>query len=78
VLAIATQDEGVRHNVRRYRIELRYIKPLVTGKVLRARGLAAGPQYTKVLGRLRNAWLDGEICDAAGELALLDFFLSQS
>ena len=78
VLDIAAQDEGVRHNVRRYRSELRYIKPLVTGKVLRARGLAAGPQYTKVLGRLRDAWLDGEICDAAGELALLDFFLSQS
>jgi tRNA nucleotidyltransferase/poly(A) polymerase len=78
VLDIAAQDEGVRHNVRRYRSELRHIKPLVTGKVLRARGMAAGPRYSKVLGRLRDAWLDGEICDAAGELALLDFFLSQS
>lgn len=76
-LVIAAQDEQVRTNLQRYRNDLRYIKPLVTGHVLRARGLAAGPQYAKVLARLRDAWLDGEIHDAAGELALLDRLLLQ-
>lgn len=76
-LVIAAQDEQVRTNLQRYRNDLRHIKPLVTGHVLRARGLAAGPQYAKVLARLRDAWLDGEIHDAAGELALLDRLLLQ-
>lgn len=76
-LVIAAEDEQVRSNIQRYRKDLRHVKPLVTGHGLRARGLAAGPQYSKVLARLRDAWLDGEIHDAAGELALLDCLLLQ-
>ena len=76
-LVIAAEDEQVRRNIERYRADLRHVKPLVTGHLLRARGLAAGPRYSKVLARLRDAWLDGEIHDAAGELALLDRTLMQ-
>ena len=76
-LVIAVDDEELRSNIQRYRADLRHVKPLVTGHVLRARGLAAGPQYSKVLARLRDAWLDGKIHDAAGELALLDQLLLQ-
>ena len=76
-LVIAVDDEELRSNIQRYRADLRHVKPLVTGHVLRARGLAAGPQYSKVLARLRDAWLDGNIHDAAGELALLDQLLLQ-
>lgn len=74
---IAAEGEQERSNILCYRNDLRYVKPLVTGHVLRARGLAAGPRYSAVLAHLRDAWLDGEIHDAAEELALLDRLLLQ-
>lgn len=53
----------------------RHVRPTVTGHTLKARGLAPGPKYQKILRRLRDAWLDGEVQDETGEQALLEKLL---
>ncbi len=54
----------------------RQVRPLTSGHDLNARGLKPGPAYKRILDRLRAAWLDGEIHDAADEHALLDRLLT--
>jgi len=54
----------------------RQVRPLTSGHDLNARGLTPGPAYKRILDRLRAAWLDGEISDAAGEHALLEALLA--
>jgi tRNA nucleotidyltransferase/poly(A) polymerase len=55
-----------------YLLRWRHIKPTVTGHTLKERGLEPGPRYQKILRRLREAWLDGEVTSKAEESALLD------
>jgi len=45
----------------------RYIKPVMTGGDLKARGVMPGPRYKQILARVRAAWLDGEINNAEEE-----------
>jgi len=54
----------------------RRIQPITTGEILKARGLPPGPRYGQLLGRLRNAWLDGEVTTPEEEDRLLDTLLS--
>lgn len=54
----------------------RHVRPTVTGHTLKARGLEPGPKFRKILRRLRDAWLDGEVKDEAGEQALLEKLLA--
>ncbi len=49
----------------------RRVRSVVQGDDLRARGLVPGPQYTRLLSRLRDAWLDGEVRSPEEEAALL-------
>jgi tRNA nucleotidyltransferase (CCA-adding enzyme) len=49
----------------------RRIRPVTTGDDLRAAGLRPGPEYSRILGRLRNALLDGELRSAEDEAGLL-------
>jgi hypothetical protein len=49
----------------------RLIRPATTGDDLRALGLKPGPSYARILGRLRDAWLDRELSTADDEAALL-------
>ena len=56
----------------------RRVRPATTGDDLRARGLRPGPEYARILGRLRDAWLDGEIRSAEDEAALLARLTSAS
>jgi len=53
----------------------RKVKPVTTGDTLKARGLAPGPAYARILDRLRQAWLDNEVTSQADELQLLDRLL---
>ena len=50
----------------------RNMRPLANGHDLLALGLPPGPVYKQLLGRLRDAWLDGEVDSPAAERALLD------
>jgi tRNA nucleotidyltransferase (CCA-adding enzyme) len=54
-----------------YLTQWRYVRADMTGDDLLALGLPAGPQFRRLLWRLRAARLDGEVGDRAGELALL-------
>jgi len=54
-----------------YLSDWRWITPTVDGLALRELGLAPGPTYGEILGRLRQAWLDGEIQSDVDEHALL-------
>jgi len=68
-LAAPAEQRAVLEN---YLLRWRHIKPGVTGHTLKERGLQPSPRYQKILRRLRDAWLDGEISSQAEESALLD------
>ncbi|MBI4770330.1 MAG: CBS domain-containing protein, partial [Chloroflexi bacterium] len=55
-----------------YLARLRFMAPTVNGAALTARGLTPGPVFGRILRALRDAWLDGQISDPAGEAALLN------
>jgi tRNA nucleotidyltransferase (CCA-adding enzyme) len=54
-----------------YLADWRWISPAIDGLVLREQGLAPGPIYGEILGKLRDAWLDGEIRSDRDEQKLL-------
>lgn len=47
------------------------IQPVTSGETLRGMNIPPGPVYKEILGRLRFAWLDGEIETVEQEQALL-------
>lgn len=47
------------------------------GEALKARGLQPGPVYSRILGALRDAWLDGEVTTPKQEQALLERLLRE-
>jgi tRNA nucleotidyltransferase (CCA-adding enzyme) len=53
----------------------RYTKPTINGDTLKSLGLPPGPQYQKILSRLRAAWLDGEVSNEEEEKKLLESLL---
>lgn len=61
----------------RYVTEWRLVRPMTSGDDLRRAGLLPGPVYTRILNRLLNARLDGEIDDAGSEHALLGTLLDE-
>lgn len=54
----------------------RRVRPVTTGDDLRASGLRPGPEYARILGCLRDAWLDGEIQSPEDEASLLARLIS--
>jgi tRNA nucleotidyltransferase (CCA-adding enzyme) len=51
--------------------EWRHISPSITGHELRALGLPPGPVYKRILKRLRDEWLDGNVSTLQEEKQLL-------
>ncbi len=76
IFALGTQDVRVYDYVWHYRAEWSNIRPKTTGNDLKERGLQSGPDYGRILTRLRSAWLDGEVTSAAEEVAFLETILS--
>ena len=70
------ENENVRESIQCYRDEYRHVKPTIGGAELIARGVSPGPRFGRVLGRLRDAWLDGEIVDTTGEGNMLRALLA--
>ncbi len=69
---LAAKDRTeVQSRLATYLSEWRWISPAVDGLVLRELGLAPGPVYGDILGRLRDARLDGEIQSDGDEQELL-------
>ena len=56
----------------------RKIRQRADGRDLQALGLAPGPQYGKILDRLRAGWLDGEIRSAEEERSQLESLVAEA
>ena len=59
-----------------YATEWRRRVPMTTGNDLKARGIAPGPRYRRILDRLRFAWIDGDVRSAEQEQQLLQKILN--
>ncbi len=71
-----TEQPTAQANLERYMDRWRALLPATTGRDLQIHGLTPGPAYKRILGRLRDAWLDGELASTADERALLKALLT--
>lgn len=74
---VATESKVARAQIDRYRRELRFIQPVLDGHALKAMGLKPGPQFSRILERLRAARLDGEVTSEEEERALVQALISR-
>jgi tRNA nucleotidyltransferase (CCA-adding enzyme) len=58
-------------------VRWRHVRPATDGHELQRRGLPPGPVYQKILRRLRQAWLDGDVTSPEQENALLETLLKE-
>jgi tRNA nucleotidyltransferase (CCA-adding enzyme) len=63
--------------VARYNSSWRQIQPYTDGNSLQRMGLAPGPAYSRILDRLRDAWLDGEVKSRREENKFLKSLLEE-
>jgi tRNA nucleotidyltransferase (CCA-adding enzyme) len=66
----AAKQEAVRKAISHYCVHLRFIRPLLKGRDLKALGLPPGPRYRQILNDLLNARLNGRVETRKDELAL--------
>jgi tRNA nucleotidyltransferase (CCA-adding enzyme) len=66
-----TKSESVKRQVSGYLTTYQHVKPFLTGAALKALGLRPGPIYKKILTRLLDARLNGEVRTEADEQRLL-------
>ena len=68
----AAPNALAREQITRFAKSWRLVKPTLTGREIQAiTGIKPGPIYGVFLGRLRQAWLDGEITTPEEEKTLL-------
>jgi len=68
----AATEATARDQIARFAGTWRYVKPTLGGRDIQAlTGIKPGPVYGELLGRLRTAWLNGEIATPDEEKALL-------
>jgi tRNA nucleotidyltransferase (CCA-adding enzyme) len=71
----AERDEQIRNHIEDYANQLRNVVPRTDGNDLIARGLKPGPEFSRILKKLRTATLDGVITTPQDEDALLNQLL---
>jgi tRNA nucleotidyltransferase (CCA-adding enzyme) len=69
-------DEEVGQMLDSYLTNWRFLMPGIDGHALRNLGIPPGPDYRRILGQLRDAWLDGSISSPEEESQLLREILS--
>jgi tRNA nucleotidyltransferase (CCA-adding enzyme) len=69
---LVARDEKLCNNIQAYLNRLNAITPRITGNDLRERGLPPGPSYKRILGAIREGWLDGKIENVDQEETYLD------
>ncbi|MBN2232204.1 MAG: CBS domain-containing protein [Deltaproteobacteria bacterium] len=77
-LMAALENHHARRAISNYITTLQFIEPALTGHDLIAAGLAPGPRFKRLLERLRDARLNGEVDDRRGEERLLAGYLMES
>ncbi len=70
VLLVSAKSESVKRLIRAYLTTYRHVKPSLTGADLKSLGLKPGPQFKRILDRLLDARLDGDVKSEAGEREL--------
>ena len=75
--SLTTGDESGRR-LAEYLEYHRRLRPNLSGNDLIALGVQQGPTVGHILERLRNAWLDGEVSNADGELELAKKLINRS
>lgn len=74
----AAPNAIARQQIERFASTWRYVRPTLGGQELRAlTGIKPGPLYGQLLGRLREAWLNGLIASPDEERALLAQLLAE-
>lgn len=68
---LTTNQDSLRHAIRRYWTEWRLVRSVTDGHQLQSMGIRPGPCYSVILKRLRDARLDGGVADAEQENRLL-------
>ena len=78
VVAVAEDDTRIWERYTAYMQRWRHVKPTIDGTYLReVVGLKPGPLYGRILRRLRDAWLDGDIHSPDEEKAYLERLLQE-
>jgi tRNA nucleotidyltransferase (CCA-adding enzyme) len=70
-LYIVTDYPELSQNLESYISHWQFVAPYTDGNHLRSLGIQPGPIYSEILGKLRAAWLDGEISTYEEEQDLL-------
>ena len=70
-------SESAKRQIVAYLTTYRTIKPALTGTELKALGLPPGPLYSRILARLTEARLDGEVTSEAEERKLVKQFVDR-
>ena len=60
-----------------YNTKWQHVGTNITGHDLRSRGVQPGPEYRRILGALRAAWLDGEIKSKKEETSMLKKLINE-
>ena len=68
ILMAKSKGETVKRQVSAFLTTYQQVKPILTGKDLKAMGLKPGPQFKKILERLLDARLNSEVKTEAEEL----------
>ena len=66
-----------QQNIDDYARRWRHLRPCTTGEDLKRMGIAPGPRYKYLLGALRSAWIDGDICAPEEEALYLEELLTE-
>lgn len=75
-LALADMPQA-REILTAYLATWRRVTPVTDGRTLRDAGLPPGPAYSRILGTLRTAWLDGQLENSDQERELLRTLLAE-
>jgi len=78
IYAVSLSEKGkVKQALQDYLEKWQHVKPVTTGHDLKELGLPPGPNYQKILDRLRAAWLDGDIKSEREEREFLRILLPE-
>jgi len=77
LLMAASTSDVIRRQASAYLDTYRHIKPSMTGKDLKAMGFTPGPLFKKILDRLLQARLNGEVSSKTEERVLARHFVER-
>jgi tRNA nucleotidyltransferase (CCA-adding enzyme) len=74
---LATDNPEIKELLQTYITKWKHIKPRTTGHDLRDRNIKPGPQYSVILDKLRDAWIDGTVTSKEEENSMLDQLIEE-